>query len=149
MRIAAGIWAFCAFLAFAPSAGSEEGGRVPLPPVPKAAKGEACIRDVPFMRRNHMQLLLHKRDGTVHGGDRTADTSLKQCIECHAVTGDDGKAVTVEDPRHFCRTCHDYAAVRIDCFECHASRPENPQGAALPENGELAALARWLTEASR
>ena len=35
-----------------------------------------------------------------------------------------GKAITVAEPEHFCRSCHDYAAVTIDCFQCHASRPE-------------------------
>ena len=39
------------------------------------------------------------------------------------VKGADGKPVSFASPKHFCRTCHDYAAVHIDCFECHASRP--------------------------
>jgi hypothetical protein len=25
-------------------------------------------------------------------------------------------------PGDFCVSCHTYAAVRIDCFECHASK---------------------------
>ena len=25
----------------------------------------------------------------------------------------------------FCSTCHNFAAVNIDCFECHADKPEN------------------------
>jgi hypothetical protein len=24
---------------------------------------------------------------------------------------------------HFCQSCHNYAAVKIDCFECHSSKP--------------------------
>jgi hypothetical protein len=40
------------------------------------------------------------------------------------VTGKDGKAVSVESKDHFCASCHSYAAVRVDCFECHASTPE-------------------------
>ena len=36
----------------------------------------------------------------------------------------EGMAVSVKDERHFCRTCHDFAAVTVDCFQCHASKPE-------------------------
>jgi predicted CXXCH cytochrome family protein len=149
VRRAALLLGVIASLALPHIAAGGEAGRVPLPPIPKAAKGDACIRDVPFMRRNHMAMLKHKRDDTVHGGDRTADASLKECVECHAVAGADGKAVTIEDPRHFCRACHDYAAVKVDCFECHASRPENPQAAGIAPTDEIAALSGWLKEATR
>ena len=94
--------------------------RVPLPEVPKA-KGDACIRDTDFMRRNHMDLLLHQRDDTVHQGIRPKQTQLTACLDCHAVPGADGHPVTYKDPKHFCRACHDYAAVKIDCFSCHNS----------------------------
>ncbi len=98
-------------------------GAVPYPDIPKG-KGEACVEDTDFMRRNHMTLLLHQRDDTMRKGIRTTQHSLKECIDCHAVAGPDSVPVTVNDPQHFCRSCHDYAAVRIDCFQCHASRPE-------------------------
>jgi len=104
------------------SAGAADWG-VPFPKVPKAA-GENCVRDTQFMRANHMELLLHQRDDTVHQGVRPKQTALTECLTCHAVQGSDGKAVTVKDPKHFCRTCHDYAAVTIDCFSCHNSAPE-------------------------
>ena len=26
-------------------------------------------------------------------------------------------------PTNFCVSCHSYAAVKLDCFECHASKP--------------------------
>ena len=46
----------------------------------------------------------------------------------HIVLNDEqGNAITVAEPEHFCRSCHDYAAVTIDCFQCHASRPEVKQ----------------------
>ncbi|WP_035692026.1 hypothetical protein [Azospirillum halopraeferens] len=82
-----------------------------------------CVADAPFMRRNHMDLLKHQRDDTVHGGIRPANHSLNACVTCHAVKGDDGHPVTVADSRHFCRTCHDTTAVRVDCFSCHTSTP--------------------------
>ena len=56
------------------------------PVVPKAQSGP-CVRDShEFMRRNHMWLLKHQRDETMHKGMRgkSAD-SLKKCISCHAV----------------------------------------------------------------
>ena len=94
----------------------------PYPDVPKG-KGDHCVEDTEFMRANHMELLLHQRDETVHRGIRTKKHSLKECISCHAVTDANNQPVSVTDPKHFCRVCHDYAAVQIDCFECHASKP--------------------------
>ena len=96
-------------------------------PKPAHGRGDKCVADTGWMRRNHMTALLHHRDETVHEGIRTKRFDLTGCIDCHAVKGVDGKPVTIASPKHFCRTCHDYAAVRIDCFECHASRP--PTGA--------------------
>ena len=95
-----------------------------IAPKPARGKGDKCVADTDFMRRNHMNMLLHQRDGTVHEGLRTKRFSLKECITCHAVKGDDGQPVKISDPKHFCRTCHDFVAVHIDCFECHASRPD-------------------------
>lgn len=98
-------------------------GDVPYPDIPKG-QGETCVEDTDFMRRNHMSLLMHQRDDTMREGIRSEQHSLKECLDCHAVPGSDSIPVTVEDPKHFCRSCHDYAAVKIDCFQCHASRPE-------------------------
>jgi predicted CXXCH cytochrome family protein len=123
-------------------------GRTPIP-VPAKGKGDKCVAPTEWMRRNHMAALMHKRDETMHEGVRTPRFSLKECVSCHAVNGADGKPVTVSDPKHFCRSCHDYAAVSIDCFGCHASRPEPaPKGAALDPgakaNGDVAALGAYL-----
>jgi len=95
-----------------------------LQPKLPTAKGDKCVADTDVMRRNHMNFLKHQRDDTVRDGVRTKQFSLKQCLTCHAVNGPDAKPVTADNPDHFCRVCHDYAAVRIDCFDCHASRPE-------------------------
>ena len=92
--------------------------RVPLPAI-EAGAGERCVEDTAFMRRNHMELLRHQRDRTVHEGIRTTKHSLANCVACHVsrktgrVTGADG----------FCAGCHSYAGVTLDCFECHADRP--------------------------
>ncbi len=104
---------------------------VPQPDIPRG-QGESCVEDTDFMRRNHMTLLEHQRDETMLRGVRTKQHSLKECVSCHAVHGSDAKPVTVSSPKHFCRSCHDYAAVKIDCFQCHASRPD----AALADENE-------------
>jgi [DsrC]-trisulfide reductase subunit J len=116
------IAAVCAALVWSGGVARAE-GRVPLPVIPKA-QGERCVADTDFMRRNHMKLLSHSRDEAVHLGQRKADVALQRCLTCHAVNGADGKPVTYANPGHFCRTCHDYAAVSVDCFSCHASVPD-------------------------
>ena len=97
----------------------------PKPDIPKAAKGEQCVEDTAFMRRNHMNLLMHQRDETVHLGIRTKKHSLKNCFTCHVVKDASGQPVSAKDPRHFCRECHDYAAVQVDCFQCHKATPSD------------------------
>jgi predicted CXXCH cytochrome family protein len=123
------------------------GGEAKWLPKPARGQGEHCVADTAWMRRNHPSVLMHQRDATVHDGIRTPRFSLKGCINCHAVKGADGKPVTVASPQHFCRTCHDYAAVQIDCFECHASRPVTAAAAnAAPigrESADVAALAHY------
>ena len=95
---------------------------VATPVIPKAL---ATIEEghAELMRRNHMDLMIHKRNKTVHEGIRSEKYSLKACISCHAVLGEGKKPVSAESPKHFCRTCHDYVAVKVDCFQCHASKP--------------------------
>ncbi len=111
--------------------------------VGSAVNGGECIRPTKEMRKNHMDLLLHKRDKTMRKGIRTKDSSLKQCISCHAIKGDDGAFIKSSDPKHFCRGCHDQVAVKLDCFECHASRPEMKNGdhASLNPHKRLSPLA--------
>jgi hypothetical protein len=96
-------------------------------PVIEPARGGACVADPAFMRRNHMDLLKHQRDDTVRLGDRAGRFSLQACIACHA-SRQTGSVVHAQT--NFCVSCHSYAAVRIDCFECHAARPK-VQAAAL------------------
>jgi len=95
---------------------------VPFPTIPKANGPD--VHEGISIRTEHMNLLLHQRDETMHKGIRPKDERLQACLTCHAVKDTDGHAVSIESPKHFCRTCHDYAAVKIDCFECHASTPD-------------------------
>jgi hypothetical protein len=96
-----------------------EGGSL-LPAIQKAKAGTQCVAPPEVMRRQHPALLKHQRDETVRGGVRSAKASLKGCVECHA--GPTTRSVAAA-PGDFCVSCHSYAAVRIDCFECHATRP--------------------------
>ena len=106
--------------------------RVPQPVI-EAARGDKCVEDPAFMRRNHMNLLKHQRDDTLRGGIRTAKYSLKACVECHAsqTSGSVNVAST-----NFCQSCHTYAAVKIDCFECHANKPPAPSFHPLVSQGK-------------
>jgi len=96
-----------------------------LPVVPEAqrrvSESQGCVEPTADMRRNHMKYILHQRDETMHEGIRTKQFSLEQCIDCHVSSAPDAPRVSSE--QHFCSSCHTYAAVNIDCFECHADRP--------------------------
>jgi hypothetical protein len=113
----------------APSTAAGKATRVPQPVV-EAARGGQCVEDPAFMRRNHMELLKHQRDDTMHGGIRGAKYSLKTCVECHASRTTN--SVTAA-PTNFCVSCHSYAAVKIDCFECHATQPQNTSSVQSPQ----------------
>jgi hypothetical protein len=75
------------------------------------------------MRRDHMRFLLHHRDDTVHQGIRTKQYSLNECIVCHVQPDASGRFASSDSPEHFCNSCHSWAAVSIDCFQCHAAQP--------------------------
>ena len=133
----------------APSLAQENKATAIAPVIPKG-EGDKCVADTPTMRRNHMNFLLHQRDATVREGVRTKRFSLENCLTCHAVKGADGKSVGYEDSKHFCRACHEYAAVRIDCFECHNSKPgSSPKAAASASPKDQAALTKYLREIGR
>ena len=75
------------------------------------------------MRRDHFDFMKHDRDKTVHEGIRTIKHSLAGCIDCHATKNASGQFVPINAEGEFCQTCHTYAAVKIDCFTCHATVP--------------------------
>jgi hypothetical protein len=105
-------------------------------PGSKAASLERCVEPTEFMRRNHMELIKHQRVETVHEGIRSTRHSLAGCIECHASVGADGAPVPVNAEKQFCDACHDFAAVSLDCFDCHATVPTAAEkGAGIPGEG--------------
>ena len=122
-----------------------KGSRVPKPVI-EAARGGQCVEDPAIMRRNHMEYLKHQRDDTMHGGIRGAKYSLKACIECHA--SQQTNSVTAA-PTNFCISCHSYAAVKVDCFECHATQPGKATSSFHPlvhPSGAHAELSRQLRQ---
>ena len=148
-RIALAFVAVFAGAALAPALAEDGAGPTLAPAIPKG-KGNHCVRNTAFMRRYHMTMLKHQRDETVHEGVRDGDFSIRACVTCHAVEGADGEPVGYDNPKHFCRSCHDYASVSIDCFECHRSKPvpaDKAAEAAPPADGDLEALNAYLREA--
>lgn len=101
--------ALCAALLAAPALAG-----APKPAIKIENPGQ-CIAPADEMRRNHMEMLKHQRDRTMRHGIRGEKASLNECINCHAskatgsVLGKDG----------FCQECHSYAAVKLDCWDCH------------------------------
>ncbi len=100
-------------------------GRVPVPAY-KTDSGEACVAPTQEMRRDHMKMLFHQRDRTVRQGIREPRFSLKNCVDCHA--SKDTRSVLGKEG--FCSSCHVYAAVKVDCFECHSSMRQTKSAGA-------------------
>lgn len=111
------LFALLVWLGFAPAHAA-----APKPIIEKALKGEQCVAPTDYMRRNHMKVLDGHRDKTVHEGIRTKQYSLKECINCHA-SQETGSVTAAKD--NFCVSCHSYASVKIDCFDCHSSKPQS------------------------
>lgn len=114
----------------------------------KAAELQQCVEPTSDMRRNHMKYIQHERDLTVHLGIRGRKHSLAGCVECHAATGEGGawKAVNAED--QFCESCHEFAAVSVDCFDCHRNTPQNVLPQLIPMPSVRASDAEAATESA-
>ena len=104
-------------------------GDISKPTIPKASKKAddktLCVRPVDDMRKNHMDYILHQRDDTMRKGIRTKQDSLAECIDCHVAPDAKGEYADFGQDEHFCSACHNYASVKIDCFECHRDKPRN------------------------
>ena len=97
----------------------------PLPIIHEPeGEGVECVEPEEVMKREHMNFILHQRDETMHRGIRTSKYSLAECIDCHVQPDENGHIASIDSEEHFCNACHEYAGVSIDCFECHADRPQ-------------------------
>jgi hypothetical protein len=94
-------------------------------PVLPRGKGEQCVEPTDVMRKDHMDFLVHHRDDTVYQGIRTRKHSLKNCVDCHVQEDDAGQFIPINAPDQFCSSCHEFASVKLDCFECHATVPDD------------------------
>ncbi len=129
-------WVVLALLLFAGAGATvasawaaDAAGRVPRPSISVDA-GTQCIDTPEVMRRTHMDMLKHQRDRTVHLGERGVKVTLNACIDCHAGKGAGAAAGSaVGNPQAFCESCHRYAAVKLDCFECHQPKPSQAAAA--------------------
>ena len=108
------------------------------PFIPKAqrrySEEQGCVEPTAEMRANHMEYILDQRDETVHEGIRTRQHSLEECINCHVSDAPDAPRIDSEKP--FCNSCHTYAAVNIDCFQCHADRPVKSRFRSLSDSSK-------------
>jgi hypothetical protein len=110
------------FALLVPATGSAE---TPLPVIHEPeGEGVECVEPEEIMRRDHMNFILHQRDETMYKGIRSSKYSLAECIDCHVQPDENGNIASVDTEEHFCNTCHEYAGVTIDCFECHADKPQ-------------------------
>ena len=62
----------------------------------KADKLDQCVAPTQEMRRNHLGMIKHQRDMTVHKGIRKTDDSLAGCVDCHARKDTTGAAVAIK-----------------------------------------------------
>ncbi len=114
-RIAIGTIAALLATAGLAFAGDRAQGRVAVPEIAIAKPG-ACVAPTADMRRNHMKYA--PPPARSHGARGPARSALQpQALrrlpaarETGSVLGKDG----------FCASCHAYASVSIDCFECHS-----------------------------
>lgn len=101
--------------------------------IPQAVEGSAkaeqqgseCVRDPQWMRMNHMEVIRHQRDLTVHQGIRGSKDALANCVDCHARKDAGQKPVPVNAQQQFCAGCHTYTATSITCFQCHSNVPDD------------------------
>ena len=98
----------------------------------KSDSSTGCVEPTADMRKNHMDYIRDQRDATMHEGIRTKQHSLVECINCHVSDAPD--APHVDSEQHFCNSCHTYASVSIDCFQCHADRPVKSRFQPLSKN---------------
>jgi molybdopterin-containing oxidoreductase family iron-sulfur binding subunit len=128
---------------FATQAQAEGNGLWPTVP---AATGDPHPEGSEHWRKFHMNMMKHDRDATLRDGERDIQASLAQCFNCHEVKDEAGTPVTYEDERHFCRVCHDFAAVKVDCFMCHRSTadPDATMHATMATPDEHNSIAAYL-----
>ena len=107
----------------------------------RAANEKSCVEPTDFMRRNHMEVIKHQRDETVHGGIRSTKHSLAVCIACHGAGGVGveglGKPFTTSE---FLLTVSDQELLDFIKTGRPISHPDNTTGVDMPPKGGNPAL---------
>ncbi len=85
--------------------------------------GDKCVEPTQLMREKHHIFIEDHSHETVVNGIRTKKHSLKNCIQCHIQPLADGTFPAKDDEQHFCAGCHLFTGVKLECFDCHASKP--------------------------
>lgn len=102
-------------------------------PAIRALPARDCIAPTDEMKTRHMQILDEWRTEVVRNGRRTFETpdgrrfemSLTgTCMKCHS------------NKERFCDRCHDYAAVKPKCWDCHNVPEAAGETAAAPVTGK-------------
>ncbi len=96
---------------------------VPMPHIQLPQGARQCVQPKSIMRHQHFNFILHQRDETMHRGIRTKRYSLANCVSCHVKKNAKQQYIPINEKGQFCNSCHQYTAVTIDCFECHATVP--------------------------
>jgi hypothetical protein len=118
-KIIPGLIIFVALVTFPIWYGGGDAGPLPKPEMPTNSK--QCVEATDVMRSSHMVLLNDWRDNIVReGGARNVTVggveykrSLQNgCMKCHT------------SKKKFCDTCHEYAAVKPYCWDCHIAPQE-------------------------
>ena len=140
-------FALCAGALAGAASAAEPAGRGVKPSI-SVDRSTPCIDRPEVMRRTHMDMLKHQRDRTVRQGIRGEKVSLNGCIDCHAGQGAGAAAGSaVGSPQAFCETCHRYAAVKLDCFECNQAKPAGTHPARSQADGSPQARAAQAAQA--
>ena len=118
--IIAGLALFVLFVTFPIWFNGLDAGPLPKPELPPGGE-KLCVAPASEMRDNHMQLLNEWRDDVLRNADRVSVTvdgkeykkGLQMaCMQCHS------------NKEKFCDSCHEYAAVKPTCWDCHLTPVE-------------------------
>ena len=123
-----GVIVFIALAAF-PFYWYAAGPHAPFPELELPAGEKSCIEPTAFMRENHMRLLIAWRIAVVRddlliytaGNGKQFEMNLhRTCMGCHT------------SRERFCNRCHEYADVKLPCWDCHVA-PDSEAGGQRSE----------------
>lgn len=120
-KIVPGLIVFIGLMVFPIWYNMGDAGTPPKPEKPAASAGKSCVKDTQYMRTSHMQMLNDWRNEVLREGKREKiiidgkehEKSLQNgCMKCHT------------SKKKFCDECHQYAAVKPYCWDCHVQPKE-------------------------